>query len=68
MMLIFINLGIVWRESPSANKYEDYLSQIVEWVIASGAVTILSTKADNVEGDNNINLATARVAYDYDIP
>ena len=67
-MIVFINLGTVWREGASADKYEEYLRQIVELVIASGAVPILSTKADNVEGDHSINLATARVAYDYDIP
>lgn len=67
-MLVFINLGTVWREGASADKYEEYLRQIVELIIASGAVPILSTKADNVEGDHSINLATARVAYDYDIP
>jgi len=66
--LVFINLGTVWREGASADKYEAYLRQIVDQVIASGALPILSTKADNVEGDHGINLATARVAYDYDIP
>jgi hypothetical protein len=29
---------------------------------------VLSTKADNVEGDHSLNLATARVAHDYDVP
>jgi len=67
-MLVFINLGTVWMEGASADKYEAYLRQIVDLVIASGALPILSTKADNVEGDHSINLATARVAYDYDIP
>jgi len=67
-MLVFINLGTVWREGASADKYEKYLREIVDLVITSGAVPILSTKADNVEGDHSLNLATARVAYDYDIP
>jgi hypothetical protein len=67
-MLVFINLGTVWREGASADKYEGYLHQIVDQVIASGALPILSTKADNVEGDHSLNQATARVAYDYDIP
>jgi hypothetical protein len=31
-------------------------------------VPVLSTKADNVEGGNRINQATARVAHDYDVP
>ena len=67
-MLVFINLGTNWREGASSDKYEGYLRQIVDLVIASGAVPILSLKADNVEGDHSINLATAQVAYDYDIP
>jgi hypothetical protein len=40
----------------------------VDLIIASGAVPILTNKSDNVEGDHSINLATAKVAYDYDIP
>jgi len=28
----------------------------------------LTTKADNIEGDNSLNAATARVAYDMDVP
>ena len=30
--------------------------------------TILSTKGDNQEGDNSINLSIVRLAYEYDIP
>lgn len=66
--IVFINLGTNWKPGASAKTYEDYLRQIVEQVIANGTLPILSTKADNIEGDHSINLATARVAYDYDIP
>ncbi len=66
--IIFINLGTNWKPGASAKAYEGYLRQIVEQVIENGTLPILSTKADNVEGDHSINLATARVAYDYDIP
>ncbi len=52
----------------SAKAYEDYLRQIVEQVIANGTLPILSTKADNIEGDHSLNLATAKVAHDYDVP
>ena len=41
---------------------------MIEYVIAHGAIPILSTKADNVEGDHSLNLTTARLAYEYDIP
>ena len=33
-----------------------------------GAVPILATKADNLEGDHKINLTIAKIAYEYDIP
>jgi hypothetical protein len=44
------------------------LRQIIEYVISQGAVPILSTKADNMEKDYSINLTTARLAYEYDLP
>lgn len=66
--VMFINLGTNWRADASTDAYEKYLRQIVELVIANGTVPVLSTKADNVEGGNRINLATARVAHDYDVP
>lgn len=66
--IIFINLGTNWKPGASAKAYEDYLRQIVEQVIANGTLPILSTKADNIEGDHSLNLATAKVAHDYDVP
>jgi hypothetical protein len=66
--IVFINLGTNWKPGASAERYAGYLRQIVELVIANGSLPILSTKADNVEGDHSINRATAQVAYDYDIP
>jgi hypothetical protein len=66
--IVFINLGTNWRADASVDAYEKYLRQIVELVIANGTVPVLSTKADNIEGGNRINLATARVAHDYDVP
>ena len=58
----------VWWEGRSVERYEEYMRRIIEYSIAHGAVPILSTKADNVEGDHSINLATARLAYAYDLP
>lgn len=66
--IVFINLGTNWKPGASANKYEEYLRKIVEIVIQHGSLPVLSTKADNVEGDHSLNRATARVAHDYDIP
>ena len=67
-MIVFVNLGTNWKAGASADAYEAYLRKIVDLIIASGAVPILTNKSDNVEGDHSINLATAKVAYDYDIP
>lgn len=57
-----------WTPDRPTNLYEGYLRQIVEFSISRGALPILATKADNLEGDHSINLAVARVAIDYDIP
>lgn len=64
--VVFINLGTNWNGSAAA--YEKYLRQVVDIVMQAGSVPLLTTKADNIEGDNSLNLATARVAYDYDLP
>ncbi len=58
----------VWWEGRTVDRYVDYMRQIIEFYLDNGVVPILSTKADNVEGDHRINLATARLAYDYHIP
>jgi hypothetical protein len=49
-------------------KYETYLRRIVETVIEHGAVPVLATKADNLEGDHAINKAIANLAYEYELP
>lgn len=64
---LFINLGTNWKNGgPTA--HEKYLREIVQTAIDHGTVPILTTKADNIEGDNSLNAATARVAYDLDVP
>jgi hypothetical protein len=40
----------------------------VEYAIENGVVPILSSKGDNQEGDHRINQATARVAYELEMP
>ncbi|MDW8227938.1 MAG: SGNH/GDSL hydrolase family protein, partial [Anaerolineales bacterium] len=67
-MIVFVNLGTNWRPDVSVTLYEKYLRQIVEQIIASGAVPILTNKADNIEGDFAINRVTAQIAYEYDVP
>ncbi|HET7009334.1 MAG TPA: hypothetical protein VFI11_01040 [Anaerolineales bacterium] len=65
--IVFISME-VWYEGRTAETYAGYLRQIVDTAIERGAVPVLATKADNVEGDHSINLATATVAYEYDVP
>jgi hypothetical protein len=67
-MIVFVNLGTNWRADASEEAYKGYLVQIVDQLIAAGAILILTTKADNVEGNHRINRVTAEVAFAYDIP
>ena len=48
--------------------FEPGLRQIVQRLLQAEVVPILSTKADNKEGNFRINTIIARVAYDYDLP
>jgi len=65
--VVLIGMGTNWI--PNADlKFEKYLRQVVDRVLETGALPILATKADNVEGDWRLNLAIAQVAYDYDLP
>lgn len=64
---IFISMEFVYEGRTAAN-YEEYLRDAVDYVLSQNVIPILLTKADNVEGGHTINLATAQVAYDYDIP
>jgi hypothetical protein len=57
-----------WTPDRPVQAYEDYLRQIVEYAISKNVLPIVATKADNLEGDHEINQAIANVAADYDIP
>jgi hypothetical protein len=52
----------------TAEHYAGYLRQIVEYAVSQGTLPILATKADDLEGDNSLNLAIARIANDYGVP
>lgn len=65
VMIISMETSFPGRTS---EKYKGYMRQILDYVIEHGVVPILATKADNVEGDHSINLATAELAYEYDVP
>ncbi len=65
--IVIISMETWWAKRP-ASTYENYLRQIVDYSIQQGALPILATKADNLEGDGSINASIARVAREYDIP
>jgi hypothetical protein len=65
IVLISMETGFSGR---TAAVYEKYMRKIIEYVEAKGALPILATKADNFEGDQSINLTTARLATEYDLP
>jgi len=52
----------------NAESFETNMRTIIEDTIAKGIVPILSTKADNFEGDNSINATIARLAQEYQLP
>lgn len=64
---MFVSMEFVY-EGRTAENFEQYLRETVEYVLSQNVIPILITKADNVEGGHTINLATAQVAYDYDVP
>jgi hypothetical protein len=66
--LALISLGTNWNPSTSQEDYIGYLNQIVDLLIEQGVLPVLSTKADNTEGDYSRNLAMAQVAYDRHLP
>lgn len=66
--LMLVSLGTNWLPSSSHEEYVNYLNQIVDIILEHGVIPVLSTKADNGEGDYNRNLAMAQVAYDRQLP
>ena len=64
LSIVIISMETWWAHKP-AKDYEKNLWQVVEYALS---LTILATKADNLEGDHAINATIARLAYEYDIP
>ncbi len=57
-----------WPDVTPPDQYEKYLRMVLETIMAHGTVPILVTKADNVEGNHQLNLIIAELAYEYDLP
>lgn len=65
--IVLVSLEEWWGDRP-VSVYEGYLRQVIDTIIKSGAVPILSTKADNLEGGHEINQTIVKVACEYQIP
>ena len=65
--VVFVSMETWWSEKP-AQEYDKYMRRVIERILETGAVPIIATKADNLEGDHAINATIAQIAYDYDIP
>jgi len=62
----FVLIMVGTHNEDSRNEY--YMRMVLETLLERGIVPILSTKADNIEGDDHINLEAARLAVEYDLP
>jgi hypothetical protein len=65
--IVIVSMETWWSEKP-ATEYDKYMRRVLDRIIATGALPIIATKADNLEGDNSINATVAQLAYEYDIP
>jgi hypothetical protein len=65
--VVLIAMGTNWKPAGEVS-FDKYLRIVVERVLASGALPVLGTKADNIEGDWKLDQVIAQVAYDSDLP
>ena len=65
--VVVVSMETWWSEKP-AQEYDKYMRRVIDRILETGAVPIIATKADNLEGDNSINATIAQIAYDYDLP
>lgn len=65
--IVIVSMETWWSQKPE-EEYEKYMRKVLDRIIETGAVPIIATKADNLEGNNAINNTVAKLAYEYDIP
>jgi hypothetical protein len=65
--VVILSMETWWSQKP-AEEYDKYMRKVLDRIIEFGAVPIIATKADNLEGEHAINNAIAQLAYEYDIP
>jgi hypothetical protein len=65
----FVLISMEFRyEGRTVETHEYYMRKAIEYALSRGIVPILSTKADNYEGGHALNIKTAELAYEYDLP
>ena len=62
----FIALGT--NDIHKREQFDPMMRAIIEYTLQQGIVPILVTKADNLEGDESINLTIAQLAAEYRLP
>jgi hypothetical protein len=65
--VVIVSMETWWSEKP-AEEYDKYMRRVIDRIIETGALPIIATKADNLEGDHSINATITQIAYEYDIP
>ena len=65
--IVIVSMETWWSEKP-AEEYDKYMRRVLDRIIETGALPVIATKADNLEGDNAINATIAQIAHDYEIP
>jgi uncharacterized protein YraI len=65
LALISLGTNSVWQTDAD---YEAGLRRLLQFLIDRGVVPILSTKADNLEGDGRFNRIVIRLAQEFDLP
>lgn len=65
--VVIVSMETWWSQKPE-EEYEKYMRRVLDRIIETGAVPIIATKADNLEGGHAINNTVAKLAYEYDIP
>ena len=65
-ILAFITMGA--NDVYHLDSFEPQMRQIIEYSIDHGVIPVLSTKPDNIEKDNRINITIAKLAYEYQVP
>lgn len=66
--IIAIGTNEAYYVKINPGSFERNLRVILDDTIRKGIVPVLSTKADNIEGDDSINATIARLALEYELP